>query len=78
MNFMDLWAKDLFRESPLTVRLNETHNRVIKELHLKNKWKFKWFMLFKRNREKYRKLYNELLFDNKKDIIKFNMMGDVK
>ena len=77
MILKDLWAKDITRDNYLMRCLTETHNKVIKELHLENRWKFKWFMLFKRNREKYRKLYDKMLNDNKRDTIKFNMKGDV-
>ena len=72
------YKDELYKESYLTHRLIEIHNKVIKKLKLENKWKFKWFMLFKHNHKKYHDLYNKYLLGSKVEIIpiKFNMMGD--
>ena len=74
----DMYSTAIMRDHYLLEIYAKAHRQVIEELHLENKWKFKWFMLFKHHRKKYHKLFNEYIAKNEGKPIIFNMMGEIK
>ena len=74
------YGNEIIQKNYLMNRLVKTDDEVRKELGITSKWRYRWFMLFRDNRERFRQLFNVRLFGNGEQSkpVEFNSMGDIE